>query len=790
MPFRPKINSKIKISQRAYTFTEHPAAKGMPYGQTGRRATVYQLQDNAGTNHALKVFTRAFRSPRYEETANKLAKFSQLSGLQACSRQVFTAQNQASLLSKYPDLQYSLLMPWVEGQTWQEILLSSQPVSKNHSLKIASAFISLLQEMENRQIAHCDLAGPNLLIHTQNGSTNLALVDVEDLYAPTLLKPEKLPAGSAGYAHKEASKGLWQVEADRFAGAILLAEMLGWSNPSVRRIAVGEQYFDPSEIHQPTDRYNILKSALKKDWGMGVADLFTAAWFSETLKACPPLSDWRDALDIELAPVKKAFFSSPAAPQPLSTPPAEIQLNDAGSYLYDSFKTQLEEQNFVEAEKLVNALQALIPTFDTPQAELTEARQNASQAEAKQKHEKRISKLEEKQQDLIKSIQKEEEELSQERQALEEKQKDLEQREESLGKEKEKLQKLNQQITDLHTQINTSNLGLEIENLEAAPPTRQIATKEPHSLPTRKKWKPLSWVSEFKHESGGLFANSHYQVEDVKFINHPTHFITIDDASEARIWNFAGEIVKEWVCSAGKPTFMSYDWKNERVAIGDDLGEVRIYNISSQVSKRFEFSLAHEISSLGFAPSGDVLAIGNTQELNLIALQDKSNKFENFSNKKIRDGEIESIAYSPDGSMFAIAFEDGLIELVGKGTLLAKTKVSNGPSMVFDSNSNFLFISDLTGKITVLTVPDFSQAISFSTVAISEMCSIAISPDNEILATGTEEGQIYLWSTGDGKLLEKINTHSDAVYGLDFHPNGKHLISASYDGRAILWEIE
>lgn len=48
MPFRPKTNTTININQSTYTFTEHPAAKGMPYGQTGRRATVYQVQDTAG----------------------------------------------------------------------------------------------------------------------------------------------------------------------------------------------------------------------------------------------------------------------------------------------------------------------------------------------------------------------------------------------------------------------------------------------------------------------------------------------------------------------------------------------------------------------------------------------------------------------------------------------------------------------------------------------------------------------------------------------------------------------
>lgn len=782
MPFRPKTNSKIKIGQRAYIFTEHPAAKGMPYGQTGRRATVYQLQDSAGTNHALKVFTRAFRSPRYEKTANKLAEFSQLLGLQACSRQVFTAQNQTSLLAEYPDLQYSLLMPWVDGQTWQEILLSSQPLSKEKSRQTASALLSLLNEMESRQIAHCDLAGPNLLINSHNGNTDLALVDVEDLYAPTLLKPEKLPAGSAGYAHKESCKGLWQVEADRFAGAILLAEMLGWSDPSVRRIAVGEQYFDPSEIHQPTDRYNILKTTLKKDWGAEVADLFTAAWFSEKLEDCPPLSDWRDALGIEPAPIKKAVSPAPAATIPLSMPQTETQLNDAGRYLYDSFKAQLENQNFSEAEKLVNALQALIPTFDAPQAELADARQNASQAEAIQKLEEKISKLEEKHQNLSESIQKEADGLSQERQDLEEKLNDVEKREENLKKEKEELEKLNKEITTLNIQINSPELTKENKIFDSSSPKKQFKTSQPNNLPTRKKWKPLLFEKEFIHPAKDLLSKKTSWVEDAKFFTHFDNFYTIDSRQRGRIWDFNGEIVEEWICSDGDPTVSSFDGNHNRIAVGDSKGFVTVYNAFPEVLQEIKFDVIREITALQFAPSGEVLASGNERGLYLL--------YENGDQKQIREKSVVSLAYSSDGNIMAIGYGDGEVELVTKGKTLHKLKVSKNPSLVFDSNSRFLFVTDITGKISVLDISSLVEVLSFSTVSDKKMCSIAISPDDTLLSTSTEEGQIFLWSTGDGKLLETINTHSDAVYSLDFHPNGKYLISASYDGRAILWEIE
>jgi len=292
MSFRPTIHSKITITAGDYSFTEHPAAKGMPYGQTGRRATVYQVQDARGSFHALKVFTNAFRTAQTESGARRIAAFANLPGLQVCSRTVLTRQNVVSLLGQYPDLEYAVLMPWVQGQTWQEILLARQPLTAEQSLALARSFASILATMEQNGIAHCDLSGPNVLV----AGATVALVDVEDLYAPGLEQPAKLPGGSAGYGHKTAAGGLWRADADRFAGAVLLAEMLSWCDERVRRIAVGEQYFDVSELQTGCDRYQLLSRSLKEKWGQAVAILLERAWYSPALSDCPMLAEWQTML--------------------------------------------------------------------------------------------------------------------------------------------------------------------------------------------------------------------------------------------------------------------------------------------------------------------------------------------------------------------------------------------------------------------------------------------------------------------------------------------------------------
>jgi hypothetical protein len=157
-------------------------------------------------------------------------------------------------------------------------------------------------------------------------------VDVEGLYAPGLPRPEALPSGSSGYAHRTAREGLWGPTADRFAGAVLLAEMLGWGDETVREACYGETYFDPAEMPAQggsnPPRYRTLIAALARHYGQPVADLFERAWTSETLADCPTFGEWLVALPEH--PVAQAFSLFTAATETAeaqaSTSPEEVTL--------------------------------------------------------------------------------------------------------------------------------------------------------------------------------------------------------------------------------------------------------------------------------------------------------------------------------------------------------------------------------------------------------------------------------------------------------------------------------
>jgi hypothetical protein len=82
MSFTPKVNERLTVDGANYRFTEHPAAPGLPYGQRGKRAEVYQIIAPDASLHALKVFVSAYRSSQIVANTARLHPYTRFPGHQ------------------------------------------------------------------------------------------------------------------------------------------------------------------------------------------------------------------------------------------------------------------------------------------------------------------------------------------------------------------------------------------------------------------------------------------------------------------------------------------------------------------------------------------------------------------------------------------------------------------------------------------------------------------------------------------------------------------------------------
>jgi tRNA A-37 threonylcarbamoyl transferase component Bud32 len=299
--FDPRPDEPVALGGAGrFRAVAHPAAPAYVHAAEGARAVVYRLHDlDGGGAYALKVLKPRYRERTLVQRCAAVDGLKGIPGMDVCERFCLTAQTAPATLDLHPDLEFAILMPWVEGDTWYDVLRAGPrgPRLRDRAaaLRTAGYLAAVLAALEERGVAHCDLSAGNLIV---GPGGEVWLVDVEDVFGLGLSRPPAVPAGTPGYQHRASTEGMWTAHADRFAGAVLLCEMLGWPDDAVRAAAAGDSYFAPGELQQPgSARLPLLLAAVRAHrGGDALAALLERAWRSDRLEDCPALGEWKDAL--------------------------------------------------------------------------------------------------------------------------------------------------------------------------------------------------------------------------------------------------------------------------------------------------------------------------------------------------------------------------------------------------------------------------------------------------------------------------------------------------------------
>jgi WD40 repeat protein len=107
----------------------------------------------------------------------------------------------------------------------------------------------------------------------------------------------------------------------------------------------------------------------------------------------------------------------------------------------------------------------------------------------------------------------------------------------------------------------------------------------------------------------------------------------------------------------------------------------------------------------------------------------------------------------------------------------------------------------LAAEQVTLRAAEPAQEQTLRTIAaeghVEGIFCVAFSPDGKQLASGGDEGEVFVWDTATWRLVLHLQAdatagraHSEDVWGVAFSPDGKQLATASHDETVRTWNAE
>jgi WD40 repeat protein len=157
-------------------------------------------------------------------------------------------------------------------------------------------------------------------------------------------------------------------------------------------------------------------------------------------------------------------------------------------------------------------------------------------------------------------------------------------------------------------------------------------------------------------------------------------------------------------------------------------------------------------------------------------------------------GTPRSVAYSPDGSLFAVGFSQGV-------TYVSKAEgFENNWPRVFKNHDAFIscvavapdnrrVVTGSWDKTVKVTEAQTGKVVLTFTRHQGEVDFLAVSADGRLVLSGGRDRVVRLWELDTGKEAGTMDGHTDAVTGVGFLADGREAVSGSRDGTIRLWKF-
>ncbi len=192
--------------------------------------------------------------------------------------------------------------------------------------------------------------------------------------------------------------------------------------------------------------------------------------------------------------------------------------------------------------------------------------------------------------------------------------------------------------------------------------------------------------------------------------------------------------------------------------------------------------------SVAFNPDGTILATSGNFGITLWNVSNRAK----VATLQGHFGSVETITFSPDGTMLASGSWDKSIRLwnIADNKELVKLQGHSGKihSICFSPDGKILASASDDMSIRLWNISDKKEIITLKGHSAS-VHSVMFSPDGLMLASGSKDKTVKFWNVADGKEFAILEGHSKTIFSIILSSNGKVLVSRSLDKTIKLWNV-